>query len=53
MICHECQCELSQDDFHVDHVVPLARGGVHGYINVQPAHPKCNFRKNAKLMEEL
>lgn len=36
-----------QGDFHVDHVTALARGGKHGYINVQPAHPRCNLRKGA------
>jgi 5-methylcytosine-specific restriction endonuclease McrA len=31
--------------FHVDHVIPLSKGGMHGYVNVQPAHPLCNFKK--------
>jgi 5-methylcytosine-specific restriction endonuclease McrA len=35
--------------FHVDHVVPLARGGLHGYVNVQPAHPVCNMRKGVSV----
>lgn len=38
-------------DFHVDHVVPLSKGGMHGYTNVQPAHPRCNMRKGAKCPE--
>ena len=36
-------------EFHVDHVVPLAAGGMHGYVNVQPAHPKCNLSKGARV----
>lgn len=40
-ICHE----FIGGDFHVDHVVPLSKGGKHGYVNVQPAHPLCNNRK--------
>lgn len=40
--------EFIDGAFHVDHVKPLARGGMHGYINVQPAHPVCNARKGAK-----
>lgn len=35
--------------FHVDHVLPLARGGMHGYINVQPAHPFCNLSKGSNF----
>lgn len=45
-MCGICM-EFIEDekDFHVDHVVPLSRGGLHGYINVQPAHPQCNWSK--------
>lgn len=45
--CGICE-EFIEDDFHVDHVIPLSKGGMHGYINVQPAHPVCNMRKGAR-----
>lgn len=35
--------------FHVDHIVPLARGGEHSYANSQAAHPSCNSSKKDKL----
>jgi 5-methylcytosine-specific restriction endonuclease McrA len=35
----------SPTDFHIDHVVALARGGPHAYSNVQIAHPFCNRAK--------
>lgn len=41
--------EFIEGDFHVDHVVPLARGGMHGYVNAQPAHPLCNMRKGDRV----
>lgn len=48
---HGGKCGICDDfiegDFHVDHIVPLSKGGMHGYINVQPAHPVCNMRKGA------
>lgn len=44
-ICHE----FIVGDFHVDHVIPLSKGGLHGYINVQPAHPLCNYRKGDRV----
>lgn len=31
----------------VDHIVPLAEGGQHAYLNVQTAHFICNSRKGA------
>lgn len=38
-------------DFHVDHVIPLAKGGEHSYANTQIAHPPCNLAKGAKVGE--
>lgn len=39
--------------FHVDHIIPLSKGGLHAYNNVQTAHPTCNERKGSKLQEEI
>jgi 5-methylcytosine-specific restriction endonuclease McrA len=36
--------------FHVDHIMPLAKGGLHCYTNVQVAHPKCNLSKKDKIL---
>lgn len=38
---------------HLDHVVPLSRGGTDTLDNVKPIHALCNLRKGAKLVEEL
>jgi hypothetical protein len=46
-MCGICK-EFIIGKFHVDHVIPLAKGGVHCYTNVQPAHPLCNIRKKDK-----
>jgi 5-methylcytosine-specific restriction endonuclease McrA len=35
---------------HVDHVIPLARGGLHCLANLRPACRTCNLRKSAKPM---
>jgi 5-methylcytosine-specific restriction endonuclease McrA len=37
--------------FHVDHVIPLSKGGLHSYANTQPAHPDCNQRKSATIID--
>lgn len=47
-MCGICK-EFIEGDFHVDHVIPLSKGGMHGYINVQPAHPRCNFKKGNRV----
>lgn len=44
-ICGICHTPI-QEGFHIDHIVPLSKGGAHSYANVQLAHPKCNERKH-------
>jgi 5-methylcytosine-specific restriction endonuclease McrA len=34
----------------VDHIIPLARGGMHTWDNVQAAHFLCNAKKSDKLV---
>ena len=43
--CGICTEFVSASEFEVDHVVPLSKGGQHGYVNVQPSHALCNQRK--------
>lgn len=45
--CWICQGELG-DDWHKDHVKPIARGGWDTLSNLRPAHATCNIRKGAK-----
>lgn len=35
-------------EWHVDHIVPLAKGGAHSYANVQAAHGRCNRANGAR-----
>lgn len=46
-ICHWCgaRCE---ENYHVDHYEPLARGGRHEIANLVISCPPCNLRKSAK-----
>lgn len=50
--CYLCG-RLLDGDIHLDHVVPLSRGGVHSSANLRPTHATCNLRKGDKLLEEL
>lgn len=36
------------DTPHVDHVVPLSRGGAHVEGNLQLTHAVCNLKKGAR-----
>lgn len=46
--CGICGEAVDPADWHLDHVVPLAKGGHHTYENVQVAHPGCNQSKGAR-----
>ncbi len=50
--CYWCS-ESVGDDYHVDHVIPLAKGGSNGPENLVIACPSCNLRKWAKLPHEF
>lgn len=45
--CGICGRKVSRIAFEVDHIIPLARNGVHTYDNTQPSHPVCNRKKYA------
>ena len=35
--------------WHMDHIIPVSKGGVHCYKNLQPSHIRCNLRKGNKV----
>jgi len=43
--CHICGGRCDHDDWHMDHLVPLSRGGAHAPDNVAVSHPRCNRRR--------
>jgi len=45
--CAVCAVGI-KDNYHLDHITPLARGGKHEPRNLQLLCPTCNVRKSAK-----
>ena len=51
---HECfWCNNKLITYHIDHVIPLQRGGRHSIGNLVISCPSCNSRKNNKLPIEF
>lgn len=58
--CHLCGGAINLDaprtpgekgwekSLHIDHVIPLSKGGDDTLENVRPSHGKCNIRKHNK-----
>ncbi len=46
-------CLTKSDKLEVDHIIPLARGGLHEVDNIVPACEICNTSKNDKLLLEI
>lgn len=50
---HRCAyCGGNEGGIHMDHVVPVSRGGRHAIGNALPACQACNLSKGAKLVAE-
>ena len=44
-ICGLCLQPVKFARMTIDHILPLSKGGLHEYANVQPAHGLCNHVK--------
>lgn len=51
--CFWCRCKFRGDDMHIDHVVPISKGGLHCLQNLVTSCAKCNQRKSARNPEEF
>lgn len=50
-LCYWCH-EALNNKYHIDHVVPLSRGGSNSPENIVISCPKCNLKKGSKLPNE-
>lgn len=51
--CYICKQTVPEKEIHLDHVIPLCRGGEHSYANIRVTCKLCNLKKHSKLPEEL
>mgnify|MGYP003403780556 FL=1 len=49
-MCKCANCKKSiKDGYHIDHRIPVAKGGDNSFFNIELLCPKCNLSKSAKL----
>ena len=51
-LCGICDQPLPAElspDIHVDHIIPVSKGGTDIYSNFQAAHASCNFSKGNRI----
>jgi len=52
--CAKCGAAITLElhaDPHIDHIIPLARGGTNDLVNLQLLCDDCNLKKNASLVD--
>lgn len=50
--CAYCGCDLNESGKHLDHIIPISRGGLHTAHNVHWTCPTCNLSKGDSLEDE-
>jgi len=50
--CPYCGKSISESDCHIDHIIPIAKGGSHSITNIIPCCSDCNHRKSAAHIED-
>ena len=48
-----CGVSLAKTGHHLDHIIPLAKGGMHEDANLQLLCPPCNHQKSAMMPEDF
>jgi len=46
--CYYCSHKVKLGEYHIEHIIPLARGGTNAIDNIVLACPRCNLSKGNK-----
>ena len=46
--CAYCSSDFRKTSYHLDHIMPLSKGGANDNLNMQLLCPTCNLQKHAK-----
>ena len=49
--CHWCDCKLTKETATIEHIVPLAKGGLNNMNNYALACEKCNRERGCNMPE--
>lgn len=52
-LCLVCRHDLKITGHHIDHIIPIAKGGRHCDENVQLLCPSCNCRKSTRNFQDF
>jgi len=50
--CALCKSELTEKEPHIDHIIPLIKGGGNNESNLQALCWECNLKKGSKILRE-
>jgi hypothetical protein len=50
--CHQCGNKIARWDVHIDHVIPVCRGGKTSLDNLRMTHSICNLKKSGRYLEK-
>jgi len=53
IICYLCGKVIPMNKRHVDHFIPISRGGAHSVENLRITHSRCNLIKHDRLVSEI